>query len=271
MKYFNRLGLRISTLLIIFGLFIPTFSYSSINGITGRTLKTRTTGCSCHGSSATPGVLVTITGPDTVYLNQVTAFSLTITGGPASGSGSGCDIATRYGTLSVVSSTLKLSGSELTHKDSTTKTSGSVTFQFNYVYTGAQTIDTLFAIGLSTNSNGGTSGDQWNWATSKRLVIKNATGVRNENQIPSEFILDQNYPNPFNPVTSIRYSIPKSSLVTLKVYDISGKEIVSLVNESLQAGEHTIQWDSQGSPSGIYMYKITAGNFTETKKMILLK
>ena len=270
MKSFILVGQRISTVLILIGLFVSTSTYASLNGRTGRTLKTSASGCgSCHGSSATTSVIVTITGPDTVYLNQTTVFTLTISGGPALGSG--CDIATRFGTLSPVSSTLKLSNGELTHMTNTAMTSGSVTFQFNYIYAGAQTIDTLFATGLSTNSNGSTSGDQWNWAASKLLVVTNATGVDGELQIPNEFLLDQNYPNPFNPVTSIRYSIPRSAVVTLKVYDISGKEIAALVNESQQSGEHTIKWNSEGIPSGIYMYRITAGNYTETKRMVLLK
>jgi hypothetical protein len=172
--YYQGSSMKKSILLILL-LALAPFLFSdqllaSSGGRTGRTLKTATTGCGgCHGGSATPGVLVSITGPDTVTLNQSTTFTLTITGGPALGSG--CDIASKYGALSPVSSSLRLSGGELTQNANTPMTSGSVSYTFNYVYSGAQTIDTLYATGLSTNSNGGTGGDQWNWAPSKRIVV----------------------------------------------------------------------------------------------------
>jgi hypothetical protein len=166
MKTFNQFLL----LIVLSSFLLSGQAFGSSGGRTGRTLKTATTGCGgCHGGSATPGVLVSITGPDTVTLNQSTTFTLTITGGPALGSG--CDIASKYGVLSPVSSTLRLSGGELTQNANTPMTSGSVSYTFNYVYTGAQAIDSLYATGLSTNSNGGTSGDQWNWAPGKRIVI----------------------------------------------------------------------------------------------------
>ena len=89
--------------------------------------------------------------------------------------------------------------------------------------------------------------------------------------IPVEYSLDQNYPNPFNPTTQIRYSIPKAGLVTLKVYNTIGEEIVTLVNEQKEAGRYTIQFNSNGFASGVYLYKITSGDFVQTKKMILIK
>jgi len=261
---------RLFVILLLLEWIIPSSGLASLNGITGRTMKSRTTGCgSCHGSSATSSVIVSITGPDTVTLNQSASFTLTISGGPASGAG--CNIATRYGTLGVVSSTLKLSNGELTHITNTAMTGGSISFQFNYIYNGIQRIDTIFANGLSTNSNGSSSGDQWNWAVGKRLVVATPTAVENEWQSPREFGLVQNFPNPFNPATTIRYSIPKSTQVILKVYDAGGREIATLVDESQQPGAHQVKWNSEGLPSGIYFYRILAGNYADTKKMILLK
>jgi photosystem II stability/assembly factor-like uncharacterized protein len=87
---------------------------------------------------------------------------------------------------------------------------------------------------------------------------------------PETFSLS-NYPNPFNPSTNISYSIPKNSFVTIKIYDISGKELSTLVNEFKNAGTYTFHYYNTSLPSGIYLYKITAGNFTETKKMILIR
>ncbi len=87
----------------------------------------------------------------------------------------------------------------------------------------------------------------------------------------TNFNLEQNYPNPFNPSTSIRYSIPKTSLVTLKVYDVLGREVAALVNEEKPIGTYQVNLDASSLASGIYFYKIQAGSFISTKKMILLK
>ncbi|HEX2788262.1 MAG TPA: T9SS type A sorting domain-containing protein [Ignavibacteria bacterium] len=91
------------------------------------------------------------------------------------------------------------------------------------------------------------------------------------NEIPSQYHLSQNYPNPFNPITKIQYQIPKSGFVSIKVYDINGKEIVTLVNENHQAGTFEAIFDGSNSASGIYFYRIQAGDFVETKKMMLTK
>ncbi len=88
---------------------------------------------------------------------------------------------------------------------------------------------------------------------------------------PKEFSLSQNYPNPFNPTTTLIYAVSKSSFVTLKVYDVLGTEISTLVNEQKQPGEYKVNFNGSNLPSGIYIYKINAGNFTSVKKMLLLK
>ena len=90
-------------------------------------------------------------------------------------------------------------------------------------------------------------------------------------QIPQEFSLKQNYPNPFNPSTIINYEIPKSSLVTLKVYDVLGREVATLINEEKSAGKYNVTFNASKYSSGIYFYRITAGNFSQIKKMVLLK
>lgn len=90
-------------------------------------------------------------------------------------------------------------------------------------------------------------------------------------EIPKEFNLFQNYPNPFNPETQIRFDIPRSSYVVLKIYDGIGKEIAVLVNEDLKAGKYSAGWNANNIPSGVYFYTIHAGNFNRTKKFVLLK
>ena len=90
--------------------------------------------------------------------------------------------------------------------------------------------------------------------------------------IPEKFVLEQNYPNPFNPSTSIRYSISKTSIVSLKVYDVLGREVATLVNEEKQPGAYEVNFDASGFSSGIYFYRLRAGgNYSATQKMVLLK
>jgi len=97
--------------------------------------------------------------------------------------------------------------------------------------------------------------------------------VRNEHglQLPKSVALDQNYPNPFNPITEISYDIPKSFEVNLRVFNILGQEIATLVNRQQEAGSHTVRWDATAEPSGIYFYRLKAGDFLETKKMVVVK
>jgi parallel beta-helix repeat protein len=97
------------------------------------------------------------------------------------------------------------------------------------------------------------------------------TDVEDEKQIPTEFSLNQNFPNPFNPSTKIRYSIPQQGYVTLKVYDVLGNEIATLVNEERPAGNYVVDFNASGLSSGVYIYKLQSGPFVESKKMILLR
>jgi hypothetical protein len=88
---------------------------------------------------------------------------------------------------------------------------------------------------------------------------------------PTEYALQQNYPNPFNPTTTIRYSIINPDVVKIKIYDVLGREVRTLVNEFKQVGTYELQFSANGLASGIYLYRIESGSFVETKKMILLK
>jgi hypothetical protein len=98
----------------------------------------------------------------------------------------------------------------------------------------------------------------------------NFTSVETEDRL-MDYSLSQNYPNPFNPSTVISYQLPVISSVTLKVYDILGREVATLVNEEKPAGSYEVQFDASGLTSGIYFYQLNAGQYSETKKMILLK
>jgi hypothetical protein len=89
--------------------------------------------------------------------------------------------------------------------------------------------------------------------------------------IPGQFKVEQNYPNPLNPSTVIRYQIPVASYVTLKVYNMLGEEVATLVNGMQEAGYKSAEWDASNLPSGIYTYRLTAGTFVEVKKMLMIK
>ncbi len=97
------------------------------------------------------------------------------------------------------------------------------------------------------------------------------TDVQEPGRLPSVFRLEQNYPNPFNPSTRIGYDIPKNTFVTLDVYDILGRKIVALVNHNQNAGHHSVSFNAGALPSGIYFYKLQAGNFSSVNKLILMK
>lgn len=88
---------------------------------------------------------------------------------------------------------------------------------------------------------------------------------------PKSYNLMQNYPNPFNPSTTIEYSIPSGSFVSLKIYDMAGKEVSTLVSKQQELGTYIVDWNASNLSSGVYFYRLNAGNFTETKKMILAK
>ena len=101
--------------------------------------------------------------------------------------------------------------------------------------------------------------------------LSTATGVNGNTEQPAEFMLSQNYPNPFNPGTVIGYQLAVSSYVTLKVYDVLGNEVATLVNEFKQAGKHNVEFNAKNLTSGIYFYRIQAGSINEMKKFVLLK
>jgi len=104
------------------------------------------------------------------------------------------------------------------------------------------------------------------------LSFTPVVGVQDpEENLPSKYALSQNFPNPFNPNTTIRFSLPQSNYVTMKVFNVLGEEVASLVSQVLLAGAHTADWNAGKMESGIYFYRIRAGAFSDVKKMLYLK
>lgn len=116
------------------------------------------------------------------------------------------------------------------------------------------------------------------------ICVMHPVGIKtNNNNIPTSYSLYQNFPNPFNPITKIKFDIPKAPLsigngeglgvrnITLIIYDALGREVATLVNKKLQPGSYEVEFEGKNYPSGIYLYRLTAGNFTESKTMVLIK
>jgi hypothetical protein len=107
--------------------------------------------------------------------------------------------------------------------------------------------------------------------SSRLSITYSPVSVAEQNVLPREFALSQNYPNPFNPNTTIHYSLPHISFVTLTVYNTLGQQVAQLVNEQQQAGYHDVVFRGDGLSSGVYFYRIQAGDFVASKKLLLLK
>jgi hypothetical protein len=146
------------------------------------------------------------------------------------------------------------------------------TFQLNFGLGNAVIVDTLiitWSLGLvETYTN--LSLNQFYTAIEGQGI--NPIGITPvSNIVPDKFSLGQNYPNPFNPSTTIKFDLAKSEFTELSVYDETGKLITTIINENLERGSYSVNWNAYGLPSGVYFYRLKADSFSETRKMILLK
>jgi hypothetical protein len=127
----------------------------------------------------------------------------------------------------------------------------------------------VHALAMSgTNLFAGTRGGVW-----RRPLSEMITSVREiaGNGLPERYTLEQNFPNPFNPVTTIEFSLSRSSFVTLKVLNLLGEEVASLVSENLTAAKYSTEWNAGDVARGVYYYRLVAGAYVQTKKMLLLR
>jgi hypothetical protein len=240
---------------------ITATALSYPNGITGATLKSGTAGCgNCHSGSKT--ATLTVKAPASMQTSQTVLCTVIV-----AGSNTGIDIAASRGTLAPVTR-LRLQSGELTHPSM-----GSGTYVFNYTAPSTAGSDTIFATGLSGAKDG-----PWNHAPKFPLTVTSLTSAR-EGQAPIAYALAQNYPNPFNPSTTIEYSIADPSFVTLKVFNILGQEVATLVNGEQAPGRRSLRFDGEGLASGVYFYRLearsgppsAAPSFLETRKFLLTR
>jgi glucuronoarabinoxylan endo-1,4-beta-xylanase len=107
--------------------------------------------------------------------------------------------------------------------------------------------------------------------TTTNSLVYTSTSVEQVSAGPASFSLEQNYPNPFNPSTTLRFQVPKTGFVSLKVFDLLGREEASLVDEQLQGGTYQVKWDASGCASGMYLCTLRSGNVVESRKLALVK
>jgi hypothetical protein len=269
---------RILLLLILIAASIQT-AKAFDDGIVNLTRRRgNTEGCSCHNLTPYPEVSVRITGPSSVRAGDTVEFRLKITGGPLVRAG--CDISAANGQLilspadTMLQRVLATVGVyELTHVWPKLPGADTVTFIYRYIAPNTPgSFDTLYANGNSVNFNGTPDGDKWNYADDKIISITSSINIRNISSIADDFKLYQNYPNPFNPATNFKFKIAKQSDAKIVVYDITGHEVKTLVNETLKPGAYEVTFDGSALASGVYFYQLTVNNKQfDSKKMLLVK
>jgi hypothetical protein len=258
--------------------FLSIIIYANINyehGIIGHTKRDGDPGCLCHNLTPTDTVFVWIEGSDSVFIGDTITYKLFMTGGPAVAGG--FDLASYFGVLYSVDTLTQNIAGELTHTYPIPFINDTVSWNFLYTAPDSIVTDTLYSVANSVNGNGIPTLDQWNFGNNFIVhIIDEPVKTEIGKFLPEKFVLYQNYPNPFNPTTKIKFTILSDvkrevSYVTLNVYDVLGKEVATLVNEVKSAGEYEVEFSSAGLTGGIYFYQLSAGNFSEIKKMVLLK
>ena len=253
-------------------------------------------GCVCHTVERDSLVNVWVEGPESLHVGQTGYYKMFMAGGPAEAGG--YNVAGRFGEMVLVdtfSFQHPLSMNELTQAFSLPFPTSQDTIYWAFGYKALNSSpewDTIYSCGLSLVWDSIPDfHDRWNFGPKFPVKILSVTDADEKSNQPNDYVLYQNYPNPFNPVTSIQYAISNRQFVTLKVYDLRGREVATLVNEELEAGIYKVDFNvAQVSrpeiSSGVYFYQLKAGDpesslpdgktssgqgFVETKKMILLK
>jgi len=252
--------------------FISIIIYAGINHDTGiiNTTRLNGEGCTCHNQYFNDSVHVWIEGPDSILVSDTVAYKIFLSGGPAVKGG--FNVAVRFGVLKSDDSTTYVSFNELTHSFPFEFKEDTIFWNFSYVTPDSSTIDTIYSVANSVDGNGNPTNDEWNFGENFAVhIIDIPTNSQDLKIQPAKYVLEQNFPNPFNPNTIISYRLPFQSHVSLKVYDIIGNEIATLVNEEKSIGEYEVEFNASGLSSGIYFYRMETKNFAASKKMLFLK
>ena len=237
-------------------------------------------GCFCHGDSASIRTRVWIAGPETLAAGTQALYTVNVA--KDSSIAAGFDVAAFFGDLGVYDSAdtqlMRIDPNnpfdslELTHT-APRLAGGRDTISWSFWYRAPQTfgiIDTIYADGNSVDMSLDPNGDYWNYGPNFLVHVVSPTDVY-EQQAVQAFHLMQNYPNPFNPRTTISFSVARRTFTTLTIFNTLGQEIATLVAENLKPGSYSSEWNASSVASGIYYCRLQAGEFTQTKKLLLLK
>lgn len=273
----KRIVIVSSVIIFISLVFINIYSFPT--GYVGVTNKGgEGIGCICHGTNMpTPSVSVFFEGPDSVAVGQTVQYKVKIAHGPAvTGGFDAAVFAGRLDTLSTGTEIWRDSTSgDLTHRHPKAFVNDTVYWSFKYTAPSAPQVDTLYAVGNSTNNDTTSSYDEWNFSPNFIIHVYNPTGISNQNTIAKSFRLYQNYPNPFNPSTAIQYTIPSSGNVILEIFDVTGKILYSDNMGFQSAGTHKFDFNGSNFASGIYFYELKYSSVNQqhrvVRKMILAK
>lgn len=227
-------------------------------------------GCLCHDFAPSSDVGVTVDGPARVRVGHPAMFSIRVRGGTKTAAG--YNVAAGHGTLEAADTSSQVLAGELCHTRPLLFLGDSV--QWNFLYTGpAPGLDTIYSVANTVNGDHvPMPGDVWNYGDDLVIeVVDSPDVVAGTPEAPAGYSLSQNYPNPFNPVTHLQFTIANSQFVTLTVFDVLGRTVATPVRELKQPGTYHVDWDASGLPTGVYVYRLQAGAFIQTKKLVILE
>jgi hypothetical protein len=274
----KKIKLNILLLFTFLSIIVYAFKVQYPTGIVGLTEKDGALGCICHNFEKTDSVFAWIDGPDSVVLGNTVEYKLYLTGGPAVEGG--FNLATLFGKVYPLDSLTQRmeyvqGDTQLTHTQPLNFTGDTIFWRFVYTAPDSALVDTIYSVVNSVNGDGNpTDADKWNFGRKFSITIYDSPISVKDNFVEvKDFILYQNYPNPFNPTTKISWQSPISSHQTLKIYDLLGNFIATLVDDYRAAGVYEIDFDATkfNLTSGVYLISLSAGNFSKTKKIVLMK
>ena len=274
----KKIKLNILLLITFLSIIVYAFKVQYPTGIVGLTEKDGALGCICHNFEKTDSVFAWIDGPDSVVLGNTVEYKLYLTGGPAVEGG--FNLATLFGKVYPLDSLTQRmeyvqGDTQLTHTQPLNFTGDTIFWRFVYTAPDSALVDTIYSVVNSVNGDGNpTDADKWNFGRKFSITIYDSPISVKDNFVEvKDFILYQNYPNPFNPTTKISWQSPISSHQTLKIYDLLGNFIATLVDDYRAAGVYEIDFDATkfNLTSGVYLISLSAGNFRKTKKIVLMK
>ncbi|MBK7868773.1 MAG: T9SS type A sorting domain-containing protein [Ignavibacteriales bacterium] len=229
-------------------------------------------GCVCHTIDQDTTVLTRVEGPKTLRPGETAKYRVYVSRGPALGGG--FNVASRFGSLATVDSTVLWLDNELTQKFPLAMQPGDTAIHWDFYYTAPlnKLKDTIYSVGLSTNHD--YMPNEFDlWAYGPKFVVeiaRNATSVEDD-MVPGEFAIKGNYPNPFNPSTTIVWVTPDQAETKITVFDAAGREVGVYEVGVCSAGKNEFKFNASSLASGLYFYRIKSGTHTAVNKFILLK